>query len=90
MHGAGYVNAAIIASQGRLGRSWGCPAVRPEIARELIDAIQGGSLVVAYYPDADWLARSAFLKASACRRRIRVDDVQAGPVVSASTGASVT
>lgn len=65
LHGAGYVNAGIIASQGRLGRSWGCPAVRPEIARELIDTIKDGSLVVAYYPSADWLARSAFLKTSA-------------------------
>jgi hypothetical protein len=65
LHGAGYVNAGIIQSQGRLGRSWGCPAVRPEIARELVDAIKDGSLVVAYYPDADWLTRSAFLKPSA-------------------------
>ena len=63
LHGAGYVNPAIVASQGRLGRSWGCPAVRREIARELTETIQQGSLVVAYYPDADWLARSAFLKA---------------------------
>ena len=63
MHGADYVNDAIIAAQGRLGRSWGCPAVRPEIAQKLFEAIQGGSLVVAYYPDAEWLARSEYLKA---------------------------
>lgn len=63
MHAAGYVSTAMIASQGRLGRSWGCPAVRPAIAKPLIDAIKDGSLVVAYYPDADWLARSAFLSA---------------------------
>ena len=62
VHAAGYVSKAMIASQGRLGRSWGCPAVRPAIAKELIDAIKDGSLVVAYYPDADWLARSAFLE----------------------------
>jgi hypothetical protein len=61
VHGASYVSAAFAAAQGRLGRSWGCPAVRPEIAKTLIDTIKGGSLVVAYYPDADWLARSAFL-----------------------------
>lgn len=64
MHAAGYVSTAMIASQGRLGRSWGCPAVRPAIAKPLIDAIKDGSLVVAYYPDADWLARSTFLEAS--------------------------
>ena len=61
MHGADYVSAAMIASQGRLGRSWGCPAVRPAVAKALIDAIRDGSLLVAYYPDADWLHRSAFL-----------------------------
>ncbi len=68
MHAAGYVSTAMIASQGRLGRSWGCPAVRPAIAKKLIDAIKDGSLVVAYYPDADWLARSAFLEASKTSR----------------------
>ena len=56
MHAAGYVsNDRSIAAQGRLGRSWGCPAVRPAIAKKLFEAIKGGSLVVAYYPDAEWL-----------------------------------
>jgi hypothetical protein len=63
MHGAAYVNDAIVAAQGRLGRSWGCPAVRPAIAKKLIDTIKDGSLVVAYYPDSDWLARSEYLNA---------------------------
>ena len=62
MHGADYVNDAIVGAMGRLGRSWGCPAVRPAIAKKLIDAIKEGSLVVAYYPDSNWLERSTFLK----------------------------
>jgi hypothetical protein len=62
LHGAAYVSTDMIASQGRLGRSWGCPAVRPAIAKALIDAIRDGSLLVAYYPDADWLRRSTFLE----------------------------
>jgi hypothetical protein len=61
MHGADYVSDAIVAAQGRLGRSWGCPAVRTSIVKELVAAIRDGSLVVAYYPNADWLERSAFL-----------------------------
>jgi hypothetical protein len=65
IHGASYVNEAIIGAMGRLGRSWGCPAVRPEVAKKLIDAIKDGSLVVAFYPDANWLERSAFLKGTA-------------------------
>jgi hypothetical protein len=61
MHGAPYVNASITKSLGRLGRSHGCPAVRAEVARELIDRVKGGSLVFAYYPDAEWLSGSKFL-----------------------------
>ncbi len=61
IHGAPYVNAATAKANGYLGRSLGCPAVRPEIARELIDAVKGGGLVFAYYPDPGWLKASAYL-----------------------------
>jgi L,D-transpeptidase catalytic domain len=61
MHGAPYVDPAIASAQGRLGRSWGCPALRPGIARELIDRIKGGNLLFAYYPDKEWLSGSQFL-----------------------------
>ena len=61
MHGAPYVNAATTAAQGRLGRSWGCPALREAIARDVIDTIQGGGVIFAYYPDPAWLAQSRFL-----------------------------
>lgn len=61
IHGAEYVNAATARKQGRLGRSLGCPAVRPEISRPLIDAVKEGGLLFAYYPDQNWLGESAFL-----------------------------
>jgi len=48
--------------QGRLGRSLGCPAVRLSVARPLIDSLRGGTMVFAYYPDKDWLARSRLLE----------------------------
>jgi hypothetical protein len=48
IHGAAYVNQKIAALQGRLGRSWGCPAVRTSVARPLIDRIKGGSVVFVY------------------------------------------
>ena len=61
MHGAPYVSEDFALTHGRLGASWGCPAVRPRIARELIDRIKGGNLLFAYYPDQQWLKTSKFL-----------------------------
>jgi hypothetical protein len=61
MHGAPYVDARVAAANGRLGRSWGCPALRQAIARRVIDTISGDGAVFAYYPDADWLKTSQFL-----------------------------
>jgi hypothetical protein len=65
MHGAPYVNAETARKLGRLGRSWGCPAVSLESARRLIDTVKGGTPVFAYYPDKAWLAESRFL--NGCR-----------------------
>lgn len=61
MHGAPYVDPALAERQGRLGRSLGCPAVRPEVAQEIIDTLRDGQWLFAYYPDADWLGRAASL-----------------------------
>lgn len=61
IHGAEYVNGETAKAQGRLGRSLGCPAVRPEIAADVIDTVKDGGLVFAYYPDPDWLASSTYL-----------------------------
>jgi hypothetical protein len=48
MHGAWYVSAEHVREHGRLGRSWGCPALSQEEARPVIDAVKGGSFVFAY------------------------------------------
>jgi hypothetical protein len=61
IHGAAYVNAQTAKAQGRLGRSLGCPAVRPEVTARLIDAVKEGGLVFAYYPDPAWLNTSTYL-----------------------------
>jgi hypothetical protein len=62
IHGAPYVNPVAARVQGRLGRSLGCPAVRPAVARPLIDSLRGGTLVFAYYPDPEWLRHSQLLE----------------------------
>jgi hypothetical protein len=61
MHAAEYVNAATARAQGYLGRSLGCPALRPEIAKSVIDAVKGGGLLFAYYPDPRYLQTSRYL-----------------------------
>ncbi|MCE4369949.1 murein L,D-transpeptidase catalytic domain family protein [Xanthomonas hortorum] len=61
IHGAPYVSEAVIRSQGRLGRSLGCPAVRPAVAKQLIDTLREGAFVFAYYPDRAWLRQSRLL-----------------------------
>lgn len=61
MHGAAYVDPAQAARQGRLGRSYGCPALRPQVARAVIDTLKQDQLLFAYFPDPDWLGGSSFL-----------------------------
>lgn len=61
IHGADYVSRDFIEDTGRLGRSWGCPAVREAVARPLIDTLKGGNYLFVYYPDAHWLNTSRFL-----------------------------
>jgi hypothetical protein len=69
MHGAPYVSDAFVRANGRLGRSWGCPAVSDAVARPIIDRVKGGGLVFAYYPDAEWLKSSKYL--GGCRASSR-------------------
>ena len=65
MHGAAYVSDAFVAERGRIGRSWGCPALPAAVHERVIDAIRDGSAVFAYYPDPDWLQSSRFLHCDA-------------------------
>lgn len=61
MHGAAYVNPLAARQLGRLGRSWGCPALRPQVAAAVIDSLKNGQMIFAYYPDSDWLEHSPFI-----------------------------
>lgn len=61
MHGAPYVSKSMAKKLGRLGRSWGCPAVSTQVAKKLIDTLKDGSPIFAYYPDKEWLQASRLL-----------------------------
>ena len=67
MHGAPYVSLRAVNALGRLGRSWGCPALPSGVSRRVIERIKGGSAVFAYYPDQRWLRTSRFLQCSVMR-----------------------
>ena len=54
IHPADYVSASFRAhSGGRVGRSFGCPALDPAVAPEIIDRIQNGSVLYVAGASAD-------------------------------------
>lgn len=61
MHGAEYVSEDFIKEIGRIGRSWGCPAIPVEIADSLIDTIKGGSPLFIYSKNSEYLHKSKYL-----------------------------
>ncbi len=83
MHGAWYVSADHVRSQGRLGRSWGCPALSEAIAPTVIDAIKGGSFVFSYSGQGDWY-RKASSSLSSCAGSGSNGSDMAGGVSAAS------
>jgi len=65
IHGADYVDPAWIDRQGRIGRSQGCPAVRQEVAGQVVDTLKDGQFLFSWYPDPEWLATSSYLNCQA-------------------------
>ena len=60
MHGADYVSESYIKKYGRLGRSFGCPAVPMGLHEKLIPILAGGTCLFIFYPDARYLAKTKF------------------------------
>lgn len=50
IHGADYVGADQVRSNGMVGRSWGCPAVSPAAMRQLLRSLPAGSLFFVHAP----------------------------------------
>lgn len=61
IHGAAYSNPSVIASSGRLGRSFGCPALPQAVSKPIINTIKGGSLLFIYANNKNYLAYSPIL-----------------------------
>ena len=62
LHGAEYARAEFVATYGRAGLSWGCPAVDDRENEFAIDFMMGGTLGFFWYPDGDWSEYSDYLR----------------------------
>ena len=62
MHSTDYVSATVVKSQGYLGRSLGCPALSPAIAKSVIDNIKNGTCLFIYGNESNYIMNSGFLK----------------------------
>lgn len=58
IHGADYVSDKFAKSNGRLGRSLGCPAVPYAIHKEFINTIKDKSCLFIYHPSRTYVAKS--------------------------------
>lgn len=62
IHSADYVTQSFIEENGRLGRSWGCPALPPTVTQEIIEKIKNGSVLFIYSNDDEYLNRSKMIR----------------------------
>ena len=61
IHGAEYATENFVKKYGRLGRSLGCPVLPPEMVKEVIDHIKGGTCLFLYNPDNQYIKNSTLL-----------------------------
>ena len=72
VHAAPYVGQSTINQLGRLGRSWGCPAVSPEVSNQVIDAIKGKTVLFINGNDSSY--NSKYLNEDVCANYIFPSD----------------
>jgi len=65
MHAAPYVNESLAKGRGFIGRSWGCPAVAPELHQAIINKIKNGTCLFLYTPNKNYISSSRILKEAA-------------------------
>ncbi len=58
IHAANYVSYEFIEGNGRLGRSYGCPALPHEDYFDIVSKIKDGACLFIYYPNEEYLKKS--------------------------------
>ena len=62
IHGAAYSSQAVIDATGRLGRSYGCPALPRELNTPIINTIKDGTMLFIYADNKEYLAQTKVFK----------------------------
>ncbi len=62
IHSADYATEDFIREHGRLGRSFGCPALPPDIAQDIIAYIKEGSVLFIYGNDENYVKGSKLIR----------------------------
>ncbi|MBX9706092.1 MAG: murein L,D-transpeptidase catalytic domain family protein [Gammaproteobacteria bacterium] len=63
MHSAWHISDQYALMHGRIGNTWGCFGLSKVVADDIINKINNGTVMVAYYPDSQWLATSPYEQA---------------------------
>jgi len=62
VHGAAYATENFIRKTGRLGRSFGCPSLPPDLIKPVVEAIKGGTCLFIYHKDDLYISHSTLLQ----------------------------
>jgi hypothetical protein len=61
IHGAAYATENFIKRTGRLGRSFGCPSLPPDLIKPVVKAIKEGTCLFIYHKDDQYISHSTLL-----------------------------
>lgn len=61
IHSADYATENFIKKHGRLGRSFGCPVLPPDLNKPIIETIKDGTCLFLYNPSDSYICKSSLL-----------------------------